>query len=69
MRKKILVVLTSVEKYPNLNRATGVVAWRGCALCQESPGGWLCGGLCQPQRGLYADRPTQSGYGGPGNTA
>jgi hypothetical protein len=27
MRKKILVVLTSVEKYPNLNRATGL--WLG----------------------------------------
>lgn len=27
MNKKILVVLTSVEKYPNMNRATGV--WPG----------------------------------------
>ena len=24
MKKKMLVVLTSVEKYPNLNRATGL---------------------------------------------
>jgi putative intracellular protease/amidase len=30
MRNKILVVLTSVEKYPNLNRATGV--WLGEAV-------------------------------------
>lgn len=30
MRKKILVVLTSVEKYPNLNRATGL--WLGEAV-------------------------------------
>lgn len=30
MSKKILVVLTSVEKYPNLNRATGL--WLGEAV-------------------------------------
>jgi putative intracellular protease/amidase len=30
MRKKILVVLTSVPKYPNLNRATGL--WLGEAV-------------------------------------
>ncbi|MFO1464099.1 MAG: type 1 glutamine amidotransferase domain-containing protein [bacterium] len=30
MKKKILVVLTSVEKYPNLNRATGL--WLGEAV-------------------------------------
>ena len=30
MNKKILVVLTSVEKYPNLNRATGL--WLGEAV-------------------------------------
>lgn len=30
MRKKILVVMTSVEKYPNLNRATGL--WLGEAV-------------------------------------
>lgn len=30
MRKKILVVLTSVEKYPNMNRATGL--WLGEAV-------------------------------------
>ena len=30
MRKKILIILTSVEKYPNLNRATGL--WLGEAV-------------------------------------
>ena len=30
MSKKILVVLTSVEKYPNMNRATGL--WLGEAV-------------------------------------
>lgn len=30
MPKKILVVLTATEKYPNLNRATGI--WLGEAV-------------------------------------
>ncbi len=30
MKRKMLVVLTSVEKYPNLNRATGL--WLGEAV-------------------------------------
>ena len=30
MSKKILVVLTSIEKYPNMNRATGL--WLGEAV-------------------------------------
>ena len=55
--KKILVVLTSVEKYPNLNRATGL--WLGEAVHfvkKVEEAGYH--GLCEPARRQYDNRPT-----------
>ena len=39
MKKKILVVLSGTEKYPNLSRATGV--WLGEGSRQEEQGEYV----------------------------
>jgi len=36
MPKKILVMLTSIEKYPNLNRAAGLWLGGSCTLSKKS---------------------------------
>lgn len=45
MNKKILVVLTSIEKYPDMNRATGL--WLGEAGQNPASGGAVAGLLIQ----------------------
>ncbi len=41
MKRKMLVVLTSVEKYPNLNRATGLWLGEAVHFVKKVEEGWL----------------------------
>jgi hypothetical protein len=63
MSKKFLVVLTSHEKYPDMNRATGVWLGEAVHFVKKVEEAGLFRRLCQPAGRLRADRPAQLGDG------
>jgi hypothetical protein len=59
MAKKILVVLTSHEKYPDMNRATGVWLGEAVHFVEKVGEAGFRGRLREPAGRLRADRSAQ----------
>jgi len=64
MPKKILVVLTATEKYPNLNRATGVWLGEAVHFVKKVERAGFTVDYVTPRRRVYADRSPQPRHGG-----